>query len=101
MNPVEFLIFGAALDIVQTRFVLPQEVRCAAWSIVDRLSKQATYDDLVRRVRELPPMTEQERKEQRASFAYGNLALMREYRDASPEKLEALRQMCRSAAGLS
>lgn len=63
-------------------------------------SSECHFDDLVRRARELPPMTEEQVKEQRASFAYGNLALMREYRDASPEKLEALRQMCRKAAGL-
>lgn len=59
----------------------------------------ASLSEAVRRIRELPPMTEDERNEQAACFAYGNLALMREYHDASPEKLEALRQMCRKAAG--
>lgn len=56
--------------------------------------------DLLRLARELPPMTEEERNEQRASFAYGNLALMKEHANDTPEQLEALRQMCRSAAGL-
>lgn len=37
--------------------------------------------------------------EQRASFAYGQLALTSSYHDATPEKLAELRAMCRKMAG--
>jgi hypothetical protein len=62
--------------------------------------KESSLADLMRRARELPPMTEEQVKEQRASFAYGNLALMRKYRDASADVLAELRARCRRAAGL-
>jgi hypothetical protein len=37
--------------------------------------------------------------EQRASFAYGQLALTSSYHDATPEKLAELKAMCRKMAG--
>jgi hypothetical protein len=46
---------------------------------------------------ELP--TVEQINEQRASFAYGQLALTSSYHDASPEKLAELRAMCRKMAG--
>ncbi len=63
-----------------------------------------TSDDedalLLQEIQKLLPMTERERREQAASFAYGNLALMKKYDNASPTTLAHLRDMCRKAAGL-
>jgi hypothetical protein len=59
-----------------------------------------TLEGLIAHARTLPPMTKEEQNEQAASFAFGNLALMKEYDNATPEQLEKLRQMCRSAARL-
>ncbi len=59
----------------------------------------AAYAAIRQRVAELPPMTEAEKREQAASWACGQMALMREYRDASPEKLAELRALCRRVAG--
>jgi hypothetical protein len=58
------------------------------------------WEELVARARALPPMTEEEQKEQRANWAYGQMACMREYHGASPVKLALLREACRKAAGL-
>lgn len=57
------------------------------------------YDELVEVARKLPEMTEDEKNEQRASWAYGQMALTRAYHNATPEELCALRVMCRKAAG--
>ena len=46
---------------------------------------------------ELP--TIEQINEQRASFAYGQLALTSKYYDASPEQLAELKALCRKAAG--
>lgn len=54
--------------------------------------------ELVAAARRLPPMTPEQREDQAVFFAYGNLALMRAYRNASPEKLAELLAMCRAAA---
>jgi hypothetical protein len=51
------------------------------------------------RVFELEPMGIEQINEQRASFAYGQLALTSAYHDASPEKLAELRATCRKMAG--
>lgn len=59
----------------------------------------AKYDELVEEVRKLPEMTEDQKKEQRACFAYGQLALTKEYREASDDKLRELRMLCREVAG--
>lgn len=53
---------------------------------------------LVERAR-APRMTEEERREQAASFAFGQMALMKEWRDAPPETLDKLRALCRRLAG--
>lgn len=55
--------------------------------------------ELMAMVRKLPPMTEEQRNEQRASFAYGQLACMKEYAHASMAELGELRRLCRKAAG--
>lgn len=39
-------------------------------------------------------MDEAEKREQTINFAFGQMALTRDYRDASPEKLRELRAMC-------
>lgn len=65
------------------------------------LGKQLELDALIVEIRNLPPMTQEQKAEQAASFAYGNIALTKEYRDAPPAKLEELRVLCRRAAGLT
>jgi hypothetical protein len=59
-------------------------------------------EDFARLIREASkhPMTDQQRKEQAASFVFGNLALMKEYEHATPAELRELRERCRKAAGL-
>ena len=59
----------------------------------------AVMDYLMRRASRLSPITTEETSEQRADFAYGQLACMRRYRSATPAALEQLRRMCRIAAG--
>jgi hypothetical protein len=54
---------------------------------------------LIELARARGPMTDGERREQAASFAFGNLALTREWADASAERLAELRAMCRRMAG--
>jgi hypothetical protein len=65
----------------------------------DILVSRDVLADLIRRARELPEMTEDEKNEQRASWAYGQMACMSRYANATPEQLDALRAMCRKAAG--
>ncbi len=84
-----------------TAQLCPRCVRLAA-KLADEAETTARDEelaDLIAKVRHLPAPTEAERNEFRASFAYGNLALMREYENASPEKLAELRALCRKAAG--
>lgn len=57
-----------------------------------------TLEELIEKARKTP-MTDDERREQAASFAYGNLALTKEWADASEEKLAWLRSTCRRMAG--
>lgn len=57
--------------------------------------------ELIEAARKLPPMTDEERREQAASFAFGQIALTREYADADADKLAALRALCRKMAGCS
>ncbi len=52
--------------------------------------------ELLKRIEDLPPMTPEEREEQRRSFAYGNVAIdnptiTRANIDTAAERLEALR----------
>lgn len=58
-----------------------------------------TWEELVALVRSMPPMTEEEKNEQRASFAFGNMALTREWASKSDVELEQLRQLCRQLTG--
>ncbi len=44
-------------------------------------------------------MTDEERREQAASFAYGNLALTAEWRYRPESHLQELRMLCRELAG--
>lgn len=67
-------------------------------------SMRAKVDDLLlesllERAKALPAPTEEEKREQAASFAFGNLALSSRCSEATPEELEALRARCRKAAG--
>ena len=54
--------------------------------------------DLIEKAR-AAPMTEEERREQTANFAFGNLAMTKEWHNRSPAELEALRQKIRKLAG--
>lgn len=54
--------------------------------------------DLIEKARAVP-MTEDERREQTANFAFGNLAMTKEWENRSPAELEALRQKIRKLAG--
>ena len=60
-----------------------------------------TYEQIVEALRGLPPMTEAERQEQRADWAYGQMACMSRYANATPEELAELRAMCRKEAASS
>lgn len=42
--------------------------------------RQTSYEDLLEKARNLPPMTEAQKEEQRRSFAYGNLACSTNHR---------------------
>jgi hypothetical protein len=55
--------------------------------------------DLIERARAMGPMTDEERREQAASFAFGQLALTKEWRDKSARELAELRAACRRLAG--
>ncbi len=44
-------------------------------------------------------MTDEERREQAASFAYGNLALTKEWQYKPESELVKLRMLCREMAG--
>lgn len=59
-----------------------------------------TLEDLIEAAKKLPPMTDLERREQAASFAFGQIALTREWREKPVEDLAKLQAMCRKAAGL-
>lgn len=58
-------------------------------------------EKLIEEARKRGPMTDEERREQAASFAFGNLALTKEYANASEAKLVQLRSTCRRMAGCS
>jgi hypothetical protein len=45
------------------------------------------------------PMTPEQRREQTANFAFGQMACMREYANASAAELDNLRAVCRILAG--
>ncbi len=55
--------------------------------------------DLIEKARALGPMTDAERREQAASFAFGNLALTSQWADKPADELAKLRELCRKAAG--
>jgi hypothetical protein len=55
--------------------------------------------DLIEKARALGPMTDEQRREQAASFAFGNLALTKEWCDKPSDELAKLRDACRRAAG--
>ena len=57
-----------------------------------------TLDELIVEARKYK-MTDEERREQVASFAFGNLALTREWSRKPVAELEKLRQLCRKMAG--
>lgn len=60
------------------------------------------WNELVEAVRRLPPMTEEERREQRISFAYGNVAfhnpaITREMVEQEVDRLDQLTTSTRAA----
>ncbi len=55
--------------------------------------------DLIEKARALGPMTDEQRREQAASFAFGQLALTSAWRDKSAPELAVLRETCRQLAG--
>lgn len=54
---------------------------------------------LIEEARKLGPMTDEERREQAASFAFGQIALTKEWRDRPADELAQLRAHCRKLAG--
>lgn len=54
---------------------------------------------LIEAAKALGPMTDEERREQAASFAFGQIALTREWHDKSAPELAELRALCRRMAG--
>jgi hypothetical protein len=68
---------------------------------VFRAERQREDDELaalIAKARETP-MTPEEEREQVASFAFGNLAMTKEWQAKSPEELEDLRQRIRKMSG--
>lgn len=64
--------------------------------------KKTTINDLVelmKQARDRGPMSDEERREQAASFTFGNLALTKEWREKSVIELAELRKLCRKMAG--
>lgn len=62
------------------------------------ISEMAT---LIEKVRVLGPMTDEERREQAASFAFGQLALTAPWCDKQADELAELRALCRRMVGCS
>jgi len=59
------------------------------------ISEMATLIEAARKV----VMTDEQRREQAASFAFGQLALTKEWSDKSAPELAELRALCRKMAG--
>lgn len=55
--------------------------------------------ELIEAARKLGPMTDEQRREQNASFAFGNLALTSDWTNSSETELQALYTLCRNLAG--
>lgn len=60
--------------------------------------KTDDLDELIKRVTAMP-MTDEERREQAASFAFGNIALTKEWANKSEEELNKLRRKLRRMSG--
>lgn len=67
--------------------------------MTSKLDDMQEMADLIEKARALGPMTDAQRREQAASFAFGNLALTSQWCDKPAEELAKLREMCRKAAG--
>ena len=59
----------------------------------------STWEDWEFLIKIATPMTDEERNEQAASFAFGQLALTKEWQDKSAPELAELRETCRRLAG--
>ncbi len=55
--------------------------------------------ELIEAARALGPMSDEQRREQAASFAFGQIALTSAWRDKQAPELAELRAMCRRMAG--
>lgn len=66
---------------------------------MSKLREMQEMADLIEAARKLGPMTDEQRREQAASFAFGNLALTSAWRDKSAPELAELRALCRELAG--
>jgi hypothetical protein len=55
---------------------------------------------LIEEARKLGPMTDEQRREQAASFAFGQIALTSDWRDKTAPELDRLRKTCRQMVGL-
>lgn len=64
-----------------------------------KLTEMTELAVLIEEARKRGPMTDEERREQAASFAFGNLALTREWCDKTADQLAELRETCRRMAG--
>lgn len=66
---------------------------------MSKLREVQEMADLIEAARKLGPMTDEQRREQAASFAFGQLALTSAWADKAADELAELRQLCRELAG--
>lgn len=66
---------------------------------MSKLAEIMEMADLIEAARALGPMSDADRREQAASFAFGNLALTQEWCDKPAPELVKLRELCRQMAG--
>ncbi len=64
------------------------------------VSGTMTFEQLLEQARALGPMTDEQRREQAANFAFGQLALTKEWHGRPLSELAELRALCRKMAGL-
>jgi hypothetical protein len=68
---------------------------------MSKIEEMIEMAKLIEAARALGPMSDNQRREQAASFAFGQLALTRKWRDKSAPELSELRELCRKLANCS